>query len=108
MQVPLSVFVVILVFTLGWQALQSTPLFEEQETLEITIEAPIRELIKRRMRNPVVDAVVRYVDVSGSGHALRAQLTSRGNSRLEACDFPPLRLILNEEDTVGTVFRRSR
>jgi len=104
MQVPLSVFVVILVFTLSWQASQSTPLFEEQETLEITIEAPIRELIKRRMRNPVVDAVVRYVDVSGSGHALRAQLTSRGNSRLEACDFPPLRLILNEEDTVGTVF----
>ncbi|MBT5218840.1 MAG: hypothetical protein HOI35_01570 [Woeseia sp.] len=104
MKVPLSIFVVILLFTLGWQASRSAPFFDEQEALEITIEAPIREPIKWRMRNPVVDAVVRYDDASGSERALRAQLTSRGNSRLEACDFPPLRLILNKEDTVGIVF----
>lgn len=104
MKVQQPIFVAILLFAFGGQSSQSAPLFADQETLEITIEAPMRNLIKRRLRKPVVDAVVRYADVTGTEYVLRAQLTSRGNSRLEACDFPPLRLILNEEDTVDTVF----
>ncbi len=79
-------------------------LFDEQSNLSLTIEAPMRELIKNRSKEPVYDAVIRYVDSSGEERVLDAQLTSRGNSRLEACEFPPLRLILKKRAAEGTIF----
>ncbi|MGI9202507.1 MAG: hypothetical protein ACR2Q3_00770 [Woeseiaceae bacterium] len=82
----------------------ASPLFEGQSNLDLTIEAPFRELVKNRHDQLVYDAVVRYTDSTGAERALQAQLTSRGNSRLTACEFPPLRLILTDSETAGTVF----
>jgi len=82
----------------------ASPLFEGQTDLELTIEAPFRELVRKRHDRPVYDAVVRYTDATGAERVLQAQLSSRGNSRLTACEFPPLRLILTDSETAGTVF----
>lgn len=82
----------------------ASPLFDGQSSLELTIEAPFRELVRKRQDRPMFDAVVRYKDASGEERVLQAQLTSRGNSRLTACEFPPLRLILTDSETAGTVF----
>lgn len=90
--------------TLACQAGFASPLFEEPSSLDLTIEAPFSELVKNRLDKPVYDAVIRYTDSSGEEQVLQVQLTSRGNSRLTACEFPPLRLILTNSQTVGTVF----
>lgn len=82
----------------------ASPLFSDDSRLVLSIEAPMRELIKKRDDRPVYDAVIRYSDSSGQERVLRGRLTSRGNARLEICDFPPLRLEFNESDTAGTVF----
>ena len=82
----------------------ASPLFDEESSLTLTIEAPIRELVRKRRDRPEYDAVVRYTDSSGQEVVLNARLTSRGNARLDACDFPPLRLNLKRSETVGTVF----
>ncbi|MGI9262815.1 MAG: hypothetical protein ACR2QR_12300 [Woeseiaceae bacterium] len=82
----------------------ASPLFEGQSSLQLTIEAPFRELVKKRHDKVVYDAFVRYTDSTGEERVLQAQLSSRGNSRLTACEFPPLRLILTDSETAGTVF----
>jgi len=82
----------------------ASPLFDEETTLMLTIEAPMRELIRKRLNKAEYDAVVRYTDSSGVERVLHAQLASRGNARLETCSFPPLRLTLNKSETAGTVF----
>jgi hypothetical protein len=82
----------------------ASPLFDEQTPLALTIEVPMRELIRKRLENPVYDAVVRYKGSSGEETVLRAQLTSRGNARLDVCEFPPLRLMLKKGDAKGTIF----
>ncbi len=83
---------------------QASPLFDGESSLELTIEAPFRDLVRKRQDRPVYDAVVRYIDSSGEERVLQAQLSPRGNSRLTACEFPPLRLMLTDSETVGTVF----
>lgn len=64
----------------------------------------MRAIIRRKFDREVHDAVVRYTDSSGREIVLNAQLSTRGNARLEVCEFPPLRLILKDSDTVGTIF----
>lgn len=82
----------------------ASPLFEGESNLELVIEAPFRDLVRKRIDKPVYDAIVRFKDSSGEERVLQAQLAPRGNSRLTTCEFPPLWLILNDSDTVGTVF----
>lgn len=82
----------------------ASPLFDDETILTLTIEAPMRAIIRKKLKNPEYDATVRYTDSSGKENVLHGQLTSRGNARLEACDFPPLRLILDKSETAGTVF----
>lgn len=82
----------------------ASPLFEDDSKLDLTIEAPVRELTRKRLKKSEYDAIIRYTDVSGQEHVLKGRLTSRGNARLEACDFPPLRLEFHKSDTQGTVF----
>lgn len=79
-------------------------LFDSSDTLNVIIEAPMRQLIRNRLRKPEFDGVLRYQDESGKEHVLPVKLSSRGNSRLETCDFPPLRLTIETGQAEGTVF----
>jgi hypothetical protein len=87
-------FAPLMLVVVAGQAPVASPLFDEEAILELTIEAPMRELIRKRSDKAKYDAVVRYTDSSGVERVLHAQLASRGNARLEACKFPPLRLTL--------------
>ncbi len=84
--------------------LQSATLFESDDTLTVTIEAPMRQLLRQRRSDREYDAVLSYTDASGVGRRLNFRLTTRGRSRLEVCDFPPLRLIFESKDSSATVF----
>jgi hypothetical protein len=79
-------------------------LFDSSDTLHVTIEAPMRQLIQKRQRKPEFDGVLRYQDESGKEQVLAVKLATRGNSRLETCDFPPLRLVVDTAQAEGTVF----
>jgi len=79
-------------------------LFASDDTLELVIEAPIRSLVRNRSDKPEYDAIVRWTAPGGEARSLPARISSRGNARLEACDFPPLRLEFERDATAGTLF----
>ena len=83
-------------------------LFDSGDTLHVTIEAPMRQLIQKRERKPEFDGVLRYQYENGNEREIPVKLATRGNSRLETCDFPPLRLTIDTGQAEGTVFAGQR
>ena len=83
---------------------QDAPLFESDETLEITIEAPMRTLLRHTADRPVVDGKAHYADATGEMVSLAVQVSTRGKSRLDVCKFPPLALSVKKKAAAGTVF----
>ena len=86
----------------------ASPLFDDESNLQITIEAPMRAIIRGKLDREKHDAIVRYRDSSGQEVALNAKLSTRGNARLDVCAFPPLRLTLKKGETKGTIFEGQR
>jgi hypothetical protein len=81
----------------------SYPLFEDQTVLDVIIEMPMKTIVKDAEDRPEVPGVLRYVD-AGSEVALDFTMSTRGNSRLEYCRFPPLSLNLKKKQVEGTLF----
>ena len=79
------------------------PLFEDQTTLEIIIEMPMKTIVNDAEDRPEVPGVLRYTD-GGSEVALDFTMSTRGNSRLRTCRFPPLSLNLKKKQVEGTLF----
>lgn len=86
----------------------SAPLFESEETLDVVLEAPIRTLVRQRKKEPEFAGTLRYTESSGEERALAVVVTTRGRSRLEMCDFPPLKLTFDPDQTRGTLFEDQR
>jgi len=82
----------------------AAPLFDSDEVLDVVIEAPIRDLGNQRMKEPDFAGTFRYTNASGTEQILPIKITTRGNSRLEICDYPPLKITFNPDETVGTLF----
>ncbi len=55
-------------------------------------------------RRPVVEGVLHYTDERGQKISLQIEMNTRGNSRLEYCRFPPLKINLKRKQTKGTLF----
>jgi len=85
---------------------QSTkrPLFECVTPLEFTLELPVKTLLRQAKNRPVLDGKLHYVDQAGEQLVLDVQVTTRGNSRLDMCSFPPLSLFLDKKQVKGTIF----
>jgi len=91
--------------TTVWSEAFQPPLFPaDAPTLKVTITAPWRDLVRKRRARPVYDATVRYTDVDGKLVTVSAKITTRGNSRLALCDFPPLRLDFKRKVAKETLF----
>ena len=88
--------------------LVAAPLFDSEDTLEIALEAPFRELSGNSEQEPELPGTVRYVDESGMERSLPVIVTTRGKTRLEICDYPPLRLTFDAGRTAGTLFEGQR
>jgi hypothetical protein len=86
----------------------SYPLFDDDDTLEIVIEAPMKTLLGKAKENPVVPASLSYLDSNGNEVSIAIELTTRGRSRLEYCDFPPLSITLNRDQVVSALFTGQR
>jgi hypothetical protein len=95
----------LVVFSIGLSPLTlSAPLFETNGVLDVVIEAPIRDLSRQRHKEPKFPGTFRYTDATGVEHALAVEVSTRGHSRLELCNYPPLRLTFNRDETDGTLF----
>jgi hypothetical protein len=104
----IAVFAAVFAIAVWPVTVAGAPLFESNETLSVTIQAPMRQLLRHRDSDQEYDAVLTYTDTTGAEQQLNLKLTTRGRSRLEVCDFPPLRLIFNRDDTGATVFEDQR
>ena len=80
------------------------PLFATDEPLEITIEFPLRDLMRKAKDRPVVDGLASYTNADGSVTSLPVKMSTRGKSRLGVCRFPPLALSVKKKAAAGTVF----
>ncbi len=86
----------------------SYPLFDAEGTLSLVIEVPMKTLLSKAKQKPVVPGYLRYVDAGGSEVSIAIELTTRGKSRLEYCDFPPLSITLNRDQVDSTLFAGQR
>lgn len=90
------------VFVLPGQAL-TNPLFESDEPLAITLEMPLRKIIREADKNPLVDGALYVKGNEGPDVRIDMTMTTRGRSRLIYCKFPPLKTNLVRSQLKGTV-----
>jgi len=81
-----------------------TPLFAEATPLALTIEGPFRTLSRERRERNELEGLVRYQGGDGTDVTLDVQIRTRGNSRMDICTYPPLRLNFRRRQVEGTVF----
>ncbi len=88
----------------GQDSPAARPLFAEHAPLHLTIEGPFRTLSINRRDREELDGLVRYQDTAGNSVTLDVRIRTRGNSRMELCTFPPLRLNFRRRQVEGTPF----
>lgn len=76
-----------------------SPLFESDSIVEMKLSGPLTTLIKNKK---IRDEYPFVLSIGDSNFNISARV--RGNSRVVLCRFPPLRLIIDSEDTEQTVF----
>jgi len=80
------------------------PLFQNNETLQVTITAPLTTLVEKRAKEGYLPGVFQFTEADGSVVDLDLQIRTRGHFRHRTCDFPPLRLNFKKSQTDGTLF----
>lgn len=84
------------------------PLFESATTLNVSLEAPWSELVRRKDEAQRYPAILGLTDGSGHGHRIEATVETRGLTRLRVCKFPPLRIRFARDAAAGTEFAGQR
>ncbi len=84
------------------------PLFRSADVIAVTIEGPIRELVRKRPVEEELDATFSFTDADGTAVEAAVRLRARGNYRRQrsTCPFPPVRLNFKKRDVKGTVFAK--
>ncbi len=82
------------------------PLFDDDSTLAVTIEAPLKTVMKNRDGPDEFSATLKYVNADGAEQVLDIQLQARGKFRRkrDICTFAPLWLNFKKKQVDGTVF----
>ncbi len=82
------------------------PLFTSDSTLAITIEGPLKKIMRKRDEAEQFPATLKYADANGTEHVLDIKLRARGKFRRKRkiCSFAPLRVNFRRKQVAGTVF----
>ena len=79
-------------------------LFTSEETLQVVISAPWREVLRAK-DNKGWPATLVVQDPGGKPLTVNLTVERRGISRQRVCDFPPIRLRFDKESVNGTLFQ---
>jgi len=90
------------------RASEPVALFESRDTLELTISAPWRSIVRDRDNQDPYPATLRYVDASGGLEHIELTVERRGKSRQRICRFPPIKLRFEKKDVEGTLFEGNK
>lgn len=71
---------------------------QETPQLAMTIESDWSAMLKDKAADVSQDARVTYTTADGKAYSWQAKVKTRGKTRREICDFPPLKLRFEEED----------
>jgi len=80
------------------------PLFASDDVLDITLEVPMGTIIRDAEDRPVVPGQLQYLAEDGQALLVPLTMTTRGKSRLDYCQFPPLSINLKRKKASGTLF----
>jgi len=80
------------------------PLFQDNETLNVTITGPLSSLVRERPKDDYSAAVFEYTETDGTTVKFDLDIRTRGNSRHKNCEYPPVSLNLKKSQTKGTLF----
>ena len=86
---------------------QEAPLFESQETVRLTIRAPLERIFAHRGQESVeYPGLITVGTPAQGGETVKVDIRTRGRSRLDRriCRFPPLRLDFPADSVAGTLF----
>ncbi len=80
------------------------PLFESDETLHVTLAAPLSTLVRERSTEEKLQGTLSYTGPDGETATFDIKLRARGHSRHRICDLPPLWLNLKKSQVKNTLF----
>jgi hypothetical protein len=83
-------------------------LFDVGDELPVVLQFPVKQLLRDRHEREEVAGTLHYQDKDGRKGSLPVTVRTRGHTRLEICDFPPLGLEFDPSDTDGTPFAGQR
>jgi hypothetical protein len=101
----MSRFVSVLLLCPGLCFGDSSPLFASDTPLDLVFEFPVSTIVKEAEDRPVVEGKVHYTSENGAPVSVGLTMTTRGKSRLEYCDFPPLLADFKSQEKDGTLFK---
>jgi hypothetical protein len=77
----------------------ASPLFDVHDVLEVTLSGPLTTLLSHKK-----DRDEYAFEITVEGEKLDVAVRVRGNSRVEVCGFPPLRLNFAAKETTNSIF----
>jgi hypothetical protein len=80
-------------------------LFSSNDTLQVTLTAPWRELVINTSYKGNYPAKLEYTDGNGNPVSLNLTVERRGVKREQLCRYPPIRLRFDKDEVKGTAFR---
>ena len=84
------------------------PLFATFDIVELTITAPMEELLRKRPDEEYLPGTLTFSDADGNVSVLDIGIRTRGNYRRQkrVCPFPPLRVNIKTSEAKGTLFHK--
>jgi len=82
----------------------AVPLFQADESIEVTLSAPWRTIVRTSGSDDQWAASLRYIGADGQPVEFSVAVERRGKSRQRLCRFPPIRLRFEKEQVRGTLF----
>ncbi len=83
-------------------------LFDVGDELSVVLQIPVKQLLRDRHEREEVAGTLHYQDRDGMRGSLPVTVRTRGHTRLEICEFPPLRVEFDPANTDGTPFAGQR
>jgi hypothetical protein len=99
-----SFFLLVLASSAAAKPGDADPLFRSDETLHVTLAAPLSTLVRERSSEEELQGTLSYTKPGGDTEAFDIKLRARGHSRHQICDIPPLWLNLKKSQVKDTLF----